>query len=324
MYVADKFNNRIVYCYLNSTNSCRPYSITWSTAGTCTSYQCPGSGTKCCTYPAYLDSPTGVAVDGIGNLWIADRVNNRIVYCSGILGGTCQMFTKKISSGSPTAYSNPYSLVLGTSSSGAEILFFSDLYNNRIIACSGLTNLQTEGYTGCSVYTSSYTYNSVSTAFREVRGLALDGDYLYICDTLGRHIVVCTGIATTATSCQTYASGYSSGAAFGAPYGTARSLGYLYFADWGNNTVGYCVGDTTGACYKYTSTAAGTALVRPSGIGITTVTFEVYISDATNQRIVHIQAFTPAPSYTPTVVPTRVPTIIPTITPTMTPTDTPR
>lgn len=48
MYVADKFHNRIVYCYLNSTDNCRQYTMTWSTYGsTCTSSQCPGSGSTC-------------------------------------------------------------------------------------------------------------------------------------------------------------------------------------------------------------------------------------------------------------------------------------
>ncbi len=327
MYVADKFKNRIVYCYLNSTDNCRQYTMTWSNVGTCTSFQCPGTlgsgGSTCCSYPFFLKDPTGVAVDTTGNMWIADRINNRIVYCSGILGGNCHMFTKKIlqaslPANSPTAaptslpvvsltsFSNPYSLVLGTSGS-TKILYISDLYNNRIIACSGLSNLQTEGYDGCSVYTSSYTHNSVLTSFREVRGLALDGNYLYICDTKNRRIVVCTGIAATATSCETYSSGYATGKAFGAPYGTARSLGYLYFADWTNNTVGYCVGDTTGACYTYTNTAANIGFLRPSGIGITTVTFEIFISDATNNRIVYIKAFTPGPTVVPTVTPTVAP-----------------
>ena len=328
MYVADKFHNRIVYCYLNSTDSCREYTMTWNTlaGGSCTAFLCLTTGAACCSYPAYLKDPTGVAVDTLGNMWIADRINNRIIYCSGILGGNCHMFTKKVSSGSPTAFSNPYSIVLGTTSSSTPILYVSDLYNNRIVACSGLTNLQTEGYTGCSVYTSSYTHNSASTLFNEIRGLALDGSYLYVCDSKNKRIIVCLGIATTATSCQTYASGYSTGAAFGLPYGTARSLGYLYFADWTNNTVGYCVGDTTGTCYTYTNTAASIAFARPSGIGVTPVTFEVYISDATNNRIAYITAFTPGPSYSPTVTPTTMapstaaPTVEPTIVPTTAPT----
>jgi len=206
-----------------------------------------------------------------------------------------------------TTFSNPYSLVLGTSGS-TKILYITDLYNNRIIACSGLSNLITEGYEGCFVYAYYYLHNSVITTFNEVRGMALDGNYLYISDTKSKRIVVCTGIATSPTSpCQTYASGYATGRAFGAPYGTARSLGYLYFADWTNNTVGYCVGDTTGACYTYTNTAAGITFIRPSGIGITEVTFEIFISDASNNRIVYIKAFTPNPSVVPTVVPTVAP-----------------
>ncbi len=326
MYVADKFKNRIVYCYLNSTDNCRQYTMTWSNSGTCTSFQCPASGSACCSYPFFLKDPTGVAVDTTGNMWIADRINNRIVYCSGILGGNCHMFTKKIAlanipAQSPTSapvasptnpvslttLSNPYSLVLGTSYSNTPILYISDLYNDRIIACSGLSDLQSEGYEGCYVYTTSYLHNSVTTGFNEVRGLALDGSYLYICDTKNRRIVVCTGITTTTNTCQTYASGYATGKAFGAPYGTARSLGYLYFADWTNNTVGYCVGNTIGNCYTYTNTAAGTAFVRPSGIGITTVTFEIFISDATNNRIVYIKAFTPGPTVLPTPTPTEAP-----------------
>ena len=31
-----------------------------------------------------MKDPTGVAIDTTGNMWIADRLNNRIVYCSGI------------------------------------------------------------------------------------------------------------------------------------------------------------------------------------------------------------------------------------------------
>ncbi len=344
MYVADKFHNRIVYCYLNSTDSCREYTITWNTLdGSCSAFSCITTGAICCSYPAYLKDPTGVAVDTLGNMWIADRINNRVVYCSGLLGGNCHLFTKRVMltgsptgapagspTSAPTAFSNPYSIVLGTTSSNAAILYVTDLYNNRIVACQGLTNLQTEGYTGCTVYAQYYTHNSVSTTFNEVRGLALDGNYVYVCDSKNKRIVVCLGISLTATSCQTYASGYNSGSAFGLPYGTARSLGYLYFADWTNNTVGYCVGDTTGTCYTYTDTAASIAFARPSGIGVTPVTFEIYISDATNNRIVYISAFTPGPSYSPTVTPTTMapsttaptvePTIVPTVVPTIAPT----
>ncbi len=325
MYVADKFHNRIVYCYLNSTDSCRQYTITWSTVpGTCAGFSCPANSgsTTCCSYPTYLKDPTGVAVDTSGNMWIADRINNRVVYCSGLLGGNCKLFTKKVMltgsptgapagspTSAPTAFSNPHSVVLGTTSSSEKILYISDLYNDRIVACKGLTNLQTEGYSGCTVYAQYYTHNSVTTTFDEVRGLALDGDYLYISDTKNRRIVVCSGINLVATSCQTYSTGYSTGAAFGAPYGTARSLGYLYFADWTNNTVGYCVGDTTGTCYKYTNTAAGVTFSRPSGIGVTQVTFEIFVSDATNNRIVYIKAFTPGPTVVPTAIPTAAPTL---------------
>ena len=137
--------------------------MTWSTySSACSVYSCLTTGATCCSYPYYLKDPTGVAVDSLGNMWIADRINNRIVYCSGILGGNCKMFTKKVASASTTAFSNPYSLVLGTSSSGIAILYISDLYNNRIVACSGLSNLQIEGYTGCSVYATSYTHNSAA------------------------------------------------------------------------------------------------------------------------------------------------------------------
>ena len=69
MYVADKFKNRIVYCYLNSTDNCRQYTMTWSTySSSCSVYSCLTTGATCCSYPYYLKDPTGVAVDTLGNI----------------------------------------------------------------------------------------------------------------------------------------------------------------------------------------------------------------------------------------------------------------
>ena len=110
---------------------------------------------------ALLNSPTGIAVDATGNLYISDGSNNRIreVHTSGIINTIAGNGTAGYSGDGGAAISaeisNPYSAVLDP----AGNFYFADYANNRIRKLGNVTD-HTPSFTGGHLQTLTVCENS--------------------------------------------------------------------------------------------------------------------------------------------------------------------
>ena len=110
---------------------------------------------------ALLNSPTGIAVDAIGNLYISDGSNNRIreVHTTGIINTIAGNGTAGYSGDGGAAISaeisNPYSAVLDP----AGNFYFADYANNRIRKLGNVTD-HTPTFTGGHLQTLTVCENS--------------------------------------------------------------------------------------------------------------------------------------------------------------------
>ena len=195
---------------------------------------------------ARLSSPYGVAVDGAGNLFIADRFNNRIrkVDTSGIITTVAGNGTFGFSGDGGPATSaslrNPQRVVLDS----AGNLFIVDLSNNRIrkVDTSGIiTTVAGDGIFGFSGDGGPAT----SASLRNPTGVALDSaGNLFIADLSNFRIrkVDTSGIITTVAG--DGSSGFSgdggpaTSASLRNPFGVAPDgSGNLFISDLSNNRI---------------------------------------------------------------------------------------
>ena len=229
---------------------------------------------------AGLSGPTGVAVDGAGNLFIADRGNNRIrrvAASTGLIttvaGTNTDTDTVSFSGDGGAATAALLSGPTGVAVDRAGNLFIADTYNNRIRRVAFSTGLittvagtDTAGFYGDGgAATAAWLYNPT--------GVAVDGaGNLFIADTYNnriRRVAFSTGLITTVAGTDTDTSGFSGegGAATQArlyfPSGVAvDGAGNLFIADQGNNRIRR-VAASTGLI----TTVAGSDTVSFSGDG---------------------------------------------------------
>ena len=273
-----------------------------------------------------LSAPDYLAVDGSGNVYIADTHNNAIKEWV----QSTQAVTTLVSSG--LIYPQ------GVGVDGSGNVYFADSNNNAVKEWVKATNTVT---------------TLVSSGINDPFGLAVDGSgNVYFSDFGNSAIkewVQSTSAVTTLVS-----SGLLS------PAGVAvDGFGNVYIADWGNNTVKEWVQSTNtvttlvssglnspygvavdgfGNVYiadnlsndikewvQSTNTVAtlvSSGLASPTGVAVDGLG-NVYIADTSNNAIKEFScAINPTPTATPTDTPTDTPTVTPTYTTTNTPTDT--
>jgi sugar lactone lactonase YvrE len=260
------------------------------------------SGDSGAATSAELYDPSGVAVDSLGNIYIADMYNHRIrkVSTSGIITTVAGNGTYGYSGNGGAATSaelyDPSSVAVDSSGN----IFIADSNNHSIrkVSTSGIITTVagngTYGYSGDSgAATSAELYDP--------SGVAVDSSgNIYIADVSNQRVrkVDTSGIITTVAGNGAYGYSGDSSAATSAelfyPRGVAvDSSGNIYIADLNNHrirkvsTSGIITTVAGNGTYGYSGdsgAATSAELYNPSGVAVDS-SGNIYIADVSNQRV---------------------------------------
>jgi hypothetical protein len=253
---------------------------------------------------ADLDLPFAVALDGAGNLYIADSAHSRIrkvdaktQVISTYGGDGTEGYTGDNGPATSAALNAPQGLAID----GAGNLYFADSGNNVIRRIDGATGVITtvvgngqQGYAGDGGLATAAELDTPSQIAFDTIG------NLYVADTLNqrvREVSAATGTITTIAGNGT--KGYSgdqgpaASAELSAPYALAFDpQGHLYIADSGNNrireviagTISTVVGTGTQGYAGDGGPAAQAEMYAPAGLAFDPAG-NLYIADTQNNRV---------------------------------------
>jgi len=222
IYVADKFNQRIRKITSGGTVT----TLAGSTAG-----YVNGLGAN-----AKFNYPTGVAVDGLGNIYVADTENHSIRKITSVgsvttlAGGTSG---NADGTGANASFNFPQGLVVDP---GGNV-FVADTENYRIrkITAAGVVTTiagSTEGFADGAGSTAQFNYPT---------SIAIDGGgSLYIADSYKIRKISSTGVVTTLAGGSTsgFADGIGPEARFSGPFGVAvDGSGNVFVTDTDNSKI---------------------------------------------------------------------------------------
>ncbi|MES2410232.1 MAG: T9SS type A sorting domain-containing protein [Bacteroidota bacterium] len=226
VYVADLLNHRI--------RKITPSGVVSTFAGSSQGYA-DGPGASARFY-----SPTGVATDGSGNVYVADYNNNKIrkITSAGVvstLAGSIYGFAE--GTGASAQFRNP----TGVATDALGNVYVADYYNDRIRKITPAGVVTTLAGSGPALGSS----DGIGEAAKFYRPIALTTDEtgnVYVSDTLGQKIrkVTPTGVVTTLAGNGSSGStdGPGTTAKFNHPIGIATdAAGNIYIADATNHRI---------------------------------------------------------------------------------------
>jgi sugar lactone lactonase YvrE len=270
LYVADRENARVQRCTLASAWSC----VTFHGTGG------PGAGAD------QLASPEGVAVDGAGNVWIADSGNGRVKKCTA--AGSCAQFAGGLA--------NPVDVAVAAD--GA--VYVADWLNNVVqrYDANGVALGALAGVAGVPYVTTSSLFNAPAGV-----GAAADGS-LYILENWGYRLIKVSAAGQPLWSVgQAGVPGSDNahlGALFQGPQGSIATDagGRVYVPDTGNHRIQ--VFNANGSFSRsFGSQGAGNDQFDcPSGVAISPLTRDILVVDTCNERV---QVFDSAWTYKQTL-----------------------
>ncbi|HVU18429.1 MAG TPA: hypothetical protein VHD32_16110 [Candidatus Didemnitutus sp.] len=259
---------------------------------------------------ARFNSPSGVAVDTSGNIYVADSNNDTIrkVTPSGAvttIGGTPGVAGSADGSGPVARFDHP----TGVAVDAAGDVFVAD-YNNDTIR-EGLVSTNSSGAVGGGTGSvngsgANSTGTTVSTtglngsgSFLHPGGLVTDSlGNLYVVDTQHhsiKRITTAGGISTfVGTGSAGSTDGKGTAASFNAPTGiTIGSGNTMYVTDTGNATIRQITSDGTVTTIAGSTTARGNndatgsaaTFATPTGISIDSSLGTLYVTDTSNHTI---------------------------------------
>ena len=244
---------------------------------------------------ARFHSPHGVAVDGVGNVYIADADNNciRKISPDGVVTTLAGSSGAGQADGSGTAarFNHPRDVAIDAEGN----LYIADTDNHRVRKITPAGVVSTVAGTGKAGFGDGA---AAAAQFNGLRGIAVDkGGNLYIADTYNNRIrkISATGVVTTLAGSSTsgLADGSGSTAQFNHPKSlTIDSKGTLYIADTDNQSIRKVTGAgvvTTIAGNGKAGYANGSGpaaqFSTPRGIAIDASGKNLYIVDQDNNRI---------------------------------------
>lgn len=191
------------------------------------------------TATATFSFPSGVAIDAVGNVYVADYQNNAIRKISGGQVTTLAGGTKGSADGTGTAAS--FNEPDGIAIDNAGNLFVTDWGNHKIRKITSAGVVSTFAGSGAA---GNLNETGIAASFNHPWGIAIDGsNNLYIGDEYNNMIrkITSTGVVTTlaGTGAQGITNGIGSVATFNAPLGVSVDAAgsNVYVADWQNNVV---------------------------------------------------------------------------------------
>lgn len=250
---------------------------------------------------AQLDSPTGVALDAAGNLYIADSHNHRIrEVVNGVINTVVGTGTRGFSGDGGAATSAALNLPTAISLDAAGNLYIADTRNERIrkVAAGVITTVAGNGE---QVY-SGDGGPALQAGLDSPSGVAADplvANKFYIGDTHNQRIrqVDASGVITTiaGTGTKSFSGDGSGGASAGLarPRGLAMDAsGHLLIADSDNNrirllsngTISTIAGNGEQTFSGDTGLATNAALDTPRTTAVSS-TGVVALTDTNNQRV---------------------------------------
>jgi len=244
---------------------------------------------------AMFSTPYGLAVDGSGNIYVADEINNQIrkITSAGVVTTLAGSTTAGSSNGTGGAAS--FTFPTGVCVDGSGNVYVADQGNNMIrkITSAGVVT------TVAGSTTAGHADGTGTAAtFHSPMGVALDGSgNLFVADASNneiRKIVLSTGVVTTFAGATT--SGSSNGTGTAARFNLPASIaidgsGNLYVADLSNNmirkitssaVVTTFAGSTTAGSSDGTGTAA--SFSAPNGISLNGSS-NIFVADAGNSEV---------------------------------------
>ena len=263
------------------------YTITVSTlAGSGTPGFTDGNGST-----AQFNSPSGVATDVQGNIYVADYNNNRIrkITQAGVVSTLAGSGTAGFAdgNGSTAQFNGPFGIATDTHGN----IYVADFVNQRIrkISPAGVVSTlagSTPGFTDGSGISAQFSYPT---------GVAADGQgNIYVADSFNQRIrkISPAGVVSTlAGSIYGFADGNGSTAQFKYPEGVATDVqGNIYVGDQTNNRIRKITpaGDvsTFAGSTQGFADGNGTSAKFYAPLGVATdARGDIYVADSFNQRI---------------------------------------
>ena len=263
---------------------------------------------------ARLNIPAGVALDGAGNLYIADVWNHRIrkVDSAGTITTVAGNGREGYSGDGGPAVAAQLNRPFGVALDAAGNLYIADAWNHRIRKVDSAGTITTVAGSGRSGFGSMGGYSgdggaAVAAQLYSPTGVALDGSgNLYIADLINhriRKVDADTGVITTVAGDGTTGFGGDGGPATAAqlygPTGVALDgSGNLYIADLINDSIRKVdaagaittvAGDGTTGFGGDGGPATAAQLRAPAGVAVDGAG-NLYIADTENHRIRKVDA----------------------------------
>ncbi|MFI5180852.1 MAG: hypothetical protein ACHQPI_05640 [Thermoanaerobaculia bacterium] len=286
VYVADTFNSTI--------RKITPAGTVTTLAGMAGS---PGSANGMGSAAAF-NYPAGVAVDGSGNVYVADTYNNTIRRITGggvvtTVAGQAGYFGSVDGTGSAALFDHPQSLAVD----GSGNVYVADAFNDTIrkITSGGVVTT----LAGLAQSSGSADGTGSAAQFNYPQGVAVDGaGNIYVADTQNSTIrkITSGGVVTTLAGLAQSsgsADGTGSAARFSFPTGVAvDGSGNVVVSDTANNTIrgittGGVVTTLAGLAGSYGSVdgvGSGVRFNDPRGVAVD-ILGNVYVADASNHAI---------------------------------------